>query len=463
MPQPFWFDQALQQEAPASSVIPLTTSIFADVCIIGGGYTGLWSAIKLKLAEPSLNVVVVEAGLCGSGASGRNGGCLLTWSTKYPSLMRLFGEQEAARLVQASENAVSEIAAFCKQHQIACELQVDGAYYTASNPAQLGMLDSAIHQLKGKNLNSWQAVTREQLKHTGSLQHLQGWFSAKAGSVQPGLLVRGLKQTAEKLGVVIYEHTPMQTLECSQPAVVRCAQGQVRAKQVILATNAWMPRQFGEFSRTVALVSSDMLITRPAPAVLERIGLTSGAAVADSRTFVHYYRRTPDGRLMLGKGGNLFAYANRMLPAFNEPSRYQPLLERALTTFFPDFSWQDVERTWTGASDRSVSGFPFFGYFRGHKHIVYGTGYSGNGVVQSYLGGEILRDLLRAPNSDWAQSGLAQGPLGYFPPEPIRWCGAMMVRNAIRRKENAEDQQQKPRWWDCQLAKLAASAGKADH
>ena len=125
--------------------------------------------------------------------------------------------------------------------------------------------------------------------------------------------------------------------------------------------NAWMARAFPQFERSVAIVSSDMLITEPRPDLLDEIGLTSGVTVLDSRIFVHYYHNTPDGRIMLGKGGNTFAYGGRMLPVFDQPSPYAGLLQSSLADFFPAFAGVKVEATWNGPSDRSVTGLPFFG------------------------------------------------------------------------------------------------------
>ena len=460
--QPFWFKEALQREGDPHTVT-LSTDISTDLCIVGGGYTGLWSAVKIKEVCPELDITLIEAGLCGSGASGRNGGCMLTFSTKYPSMAKLFGAAEAKRLVSTSEEAVFEIAEYCKQHNIDCDMRIDGTFYTATNQAQQGSMESTIQQLSVAGINRWKQIpTADVQTLAGSKLHLEGHFSGAAGSLQPALLARGLRKRAIDLGIQIFENTPMKQLVEGLPAKVITPQGTITANKVVLATNAWMARQFKEFRRTIVLVSSDMVITQPIPDALKATGLTSGVAVVDSNTFVHYYRSTPDGRLMLGKGGNLFAFANKMLEAFDEESRFKPILYRAFRRFFPDISTDKIETTWTGASDRSVTGLPFFGFFRGHKNIVYGLGYSGNGVVQTYLGSEIIRSLILERQDEWSQSGLAKGPRGRFPIEPFRWIGAMLVRGAIRRKEAAEDNNQSPFWLDKQLAILAAAAGKAD-
>jgi putative aminophosphonate oxidoreductase len=296
----------------------------------------------------------------------------------------------------------------------------------------------------------------------GSSKHLEGWYSPAAASVQPGKLVRGLRRVALQLGVRMYENTAMIGLEEGKPAVIKTPSGNIQADRVVLAMNAWMARAFPQFERSVAIVSSDMIITEPRPELLKEIGLTSGVTVLDSRIFVHYYHNTPDGRIMLGKGGNTFAYGGRMLPVFDQPSPYEGLLRHSLAQFFPAFADVAVEATWNGPSDRSVTGLPFFGQMSASGNVFYGFGYSGSGVGPCHMGGQILASMVQGLDNLWTRSPLVNGPLGYFPPEPIRYLGSLMVRNAIRRKEYAEDHGRRPRHLDVHLARFAAAAGKAD-
>ena len=460
--QPYWFAQAMGVEVSAQPNV-LQNDIQTDVCIVGGGYTGLWTAINLKQQQPDLDVVVIEKGLCGSGASGRNGGCMLTWSTKYLSMVKLYGKEKAAKLVAASEQAIYEIEAFCKEHDIEAQLRRHGTLYTATNSAQEGSMEGVLQALDQQDINSWQAWEKDRVQlDAGSAIHSEGYYSPAAASVQPAMLARGLKRVAERLGVKIFENTPMEDINTDIPITITTPQADIFAKKVVLALNAWMVDKFPEFKRSVVLVSSDMAITKPVPEKLQQMGLKDGKTVVDSRTFVHYYRTTPDGRLMLGKGGNHFSFANRIGKVFDQPSRYQPLLRRAFDRFFPALAGQSFAATWTGASDRSVTGMPFFGQLKQNNDIVYGLGYSGNGVAQTWIGGKILSSMVLDQQNEWTECGLVSGPKGYFPPEPIRWTGAMMVRNAIRRKEAAEDAGQQPSWLDKQLAKFADAAGKAD-
>lgn len=320
-----------------------------------------------------------------------------------------------------------------------------------------------IAALERQGINSFRRLAVAQVQRlAGSTRHLEGWFSPAAATVQPGKLVRGLRRIALQKGVRIYEGTAMSGLQQGPQALVETARGNIRAGRVVLALNAWMARAFPQFERSVAIVSSDMIITEPQPQLLEQIGLTSGISVLDSRIFVHYYHNTSDGRLMLGKGGNTFAYGGRMLPVFDQPSPYEPLLRRSLGEFFPALAQVPVAATWNGPSDRSVTGLPFFGRLNGQGNVFYGFGYSGSGVGPCHMGGQILSSLALGLDNHWTRSPLVNGPLGYFPPEPIRYLGSLMVRNAIRRKEQAEDNGRRPRHLDVRLARFAAAAGKAD-
>jgi len=457
----YWFKQALELEQPTPAT-PLDNDIHCDIAIVGGGYTGLWTAILIKQQQPNKHVVVIEKGLCGSGASGANGGCMLTWSTKYPTLKKLYGQEQAKWLVKESEKVVFEIEAFCEQHNIDAHLYRSGTYYTATNEAQKGGMQPVVNELIKQGINSWKKCDSSIADKAGSHRHIEGFYSEAAGSVQPALLARGLRRVAIELGVEIFENTAMESIDYGKPARIKTKNASVYAGQVVLALNAWMLDHFKEFKRSIVVVSSDMVVTKPIPEKLKQFGPEKGAAVVDSRIFVHYYRDTQDGRLMLGKGGNKFSFANQVESMFNQPTSYLPLLNQSFQTLFPKLEQTDFDYNWSGGSDRSVTGLPFFGNLKGQPNIYYGLGYSGNGVAQTRMGGKVLSSMVLGLDNEWTRSGLTKGPLGQFPPEPIRWLGAMMVRDAVRRKENAEDAGLKPVWLDKQLAKLAGAAGKAD-
>ncbi len=250
----YWFKQALEIENPQPAVA-LADDLETDVLIVGGGFTGMWTAIMLKEQAPEKRITIIDKGLCGSGASGSNGGCMLTWSTKYPTLKRLFGEQHATWLVQESERVVLEIDEFCRRYAIDAQLSLKGVYYTATNSAQVGGMKPVVDELTRLGVNSWRKCSEDELQeNTGSSTHLEGYHSPVAASVQPALLARGLRRVAIDMGIEIYENTPMVQLEYGQIATIRTPQATIKAKQVVLALNAWMVEQFKQF-RTASLWS----------------------------------------------------------------------------------------------------------------------------------------------------------------------------------------------------------------
>lgn len=457
--QPFWFDQAMQLESTATQTGSVPSQ--CDILIVGGGFTGLWTAIQVKLADPNRHIVIIDKDFCGQGASGRNGGAMLTWSSKILSLLKLYGQEQAKFLVGASEKAVHAIKQFTEHYQIACDCRIDGTYYTYSNQAQIGSLDVVMQKLQSLECNAWRPLTLADRTKTGSLSNLAGWFSPHAGSVQPALLVRGLKRVAESFGVCVVEQTAYLSHIGDKSLDVSTSAGTIRASQLVFAVNAWLPALLPAFARKVVLVSSDMIITEPVPETLASLQLNHGAPVIDGRIFVNYYRSTSCGRLMLGKGGNYFSFANQVNQRFDQPSQYESLLKRSLAHFFPH-EQLPIARSWTGPSDRSVSGMPFFGRLSQQLNVFYGSGYSGNGVVQSYIGGKILSSLLLDKNDAWSNCALVDQCLANFPPEPFRTAGAYLIRSSIRRKEQAEDLGLTPKKLDVWFSRLSGAAAKAD-
>ena len=153
-PKPaLWLEEALRAEPEAERIEPLAGAHRADVCIVGGGYTGLWTALRLKDLEPGLDVVLLEADLCGSGASGRNGGFALSWWPKLRTLVKLCGEAEALRLARAAEDAVAEIGRFCTRHGIDAHYRPAGWLWVATTPLHAGAWDAAAHACEERGID----------------------------------------------------------------------------------------------------------------------------------------------------------------------------------------------------------------------------------------------------------------------------------------------------------------------
>jgi putative aminophosphonate oxidoreductase len=432
-----WLQEALRAENGVESS-ELLEHTNADVCIVGGGYTGLWAALRIKELEPGADVVVLEQDICGGGPSGRNGGFALTWWSKIPTLIKRVGEEEALRLARASEEAVAEIGAFCEREGVDAHFRQGGWLWTATSAAQLGAWESSVETAESHGAHPYEILGAEQVQErTGSPVHLGAAYEKTAAIVQPALLARGLRRVAAERGVRIYERTPMVELD-REDGRVRTPSGSVSADSVILAVNAWATK-IRELRRAVVAVSSDMVATAPMPDKLEESGWTGGEAISDCRMLVHYYRTTRDGRVAFGRGGGRLAFGGRVDSNFDCNGRQTRELEEDLVELVPAAKGVPVTHAWGGPIDRTTDGLPVVGAFPARAHVVYGTGYSGNGVAPSLTVAKILASAALRRDDEWAGSRLNSGVHGTFPPEPVRFVGGLVVRQAVRRKEGRED------------------------
>jgi len=443
-PRPLWMQLALgetiEDETPG-----LDGDHVVDVCIVGGGLTGLWTALHIAQREPSIRVGVLEADVCGSGASGANGGFAMTWWPKFATLKKLMSTDDAVRLATASQDAVAQTGLFCAAHGIAADFMPSGWLWVATNSSQLGSWDDTISTLATAGASPFRTLTREEVvAMSGSERHLGGVFEAGVATVQPGALVRGLRAAALAAGVSIWEKTPMLRYEATAKGVtVRVPGATLHASQLVLATNAWLAR-YPEIRRHLLVLGSDVLATAPAPEELASTGWIPGLAISDSRRLVQYYRPTNDGRVVFGKGGGRIGYGAHMnRSTWSTPLRGPELIDQFRRTY-PRLDAVPIDSTWSGAVDYSSDSMPFFGRLGDSPRVHYGVGFSGNGVGPSYLGGKILASLALEGDDEWATSPMVRTPGTTLPPEPFRAIGGWVVRAAMRDKEAAEDQEDNP-------------------
>ena len=439
MQRSLWLEEALPEEQDAP---PLEGNVHANVCICGGGYSGLWTAIRLKEHEPSLNIVLLEADVCGGGASGRNGGFLLSWWHKFVSLENLCGTEEAVRLARACEAAVSAVGSFCADHAIDAHYRRAGWLWTATSAAQIGAWAGTVSAIEDAcDAHPFVELSREEVaERAGSPVHLAGVYEAISATVQPALLARGLRRVALDRGVRIFEHSKVTAFT---PRVCT-PRGSVSAETVVISIGAWI----GRHNPAVAVLASDMVATEP----LDNPPLASGTSCSDSRLLVNYYRATHDGRLAFGTGGGALAFAGHVTKIFEGVSPRAAEVESRLRAMYPRLADVRVVQSWTGPIDRTRTGLP---YFQHQGKLVLGVGYSGVGVSQTSLGGQILASLALDLDEEWAHCGLVRGPSSRFPPEPIRYVGGRLVRAAVARKERDEDAGRKPGWLTTRMASFA--------
>jgi putative aminophosphonate oxidoreductase len=434
----YWLNQVLEQ-SPAQPQ-PLSGDITADICIVGGGFTGLWTALHIKESDPSADIAIIERDICGGGASGRNGGFCMTWVSKAPLLYPVCGGQETVRMVEASEAAVRAIGQFCADNGIECEFRHDGWLWTASSDAQRDAWRSSIDILDKLGLHPFDELSTDEVaRRSGSERHIAGVYEKGTATVQPAALARGLARVCAERGVRIYENTTMTELGRSAQPHVRTDRGMVKATRVILALNAWA-HELPEFRRAVMPICADGIATAPIPEQLEKLGLRDGMAISDSRTMVDYYRRTADGRMVYGKGGGGFPFAGRVGSRFDTESSRPDEVRTAMLRNYPGLADAPIAATWRGPATRTATGLPMFGRLKEAPAIVYGHGYIGNGVGPSYNGGRILAALVLDRKDEWSECPLVGGEGKLLPPEPFRYIGGLAVRAAVHAKDNADDQ-----------------------
>ena len=446
-----WLDEALAGEQDALS---LEGEIRADVCIVGGGFTGMWTALRLKERAPSLDIALVEADVCGAGASGRNGGFVLSWWAKFRTLEALCGAEEALRLARASAYGVAEIGAFCVENGIDAEFRHDGWLWTATSPAQVGAWAATVERAEQLGEQPFVRLEpAEVAQRAASPVHLAGVFEPTAATIHPARLARGLRRVCLERGVRLFEHSPMRALDRKQPPRVRCDRGSVRAERVVLALNAWAAG-VSEMRRALVVIPSDVIATPRIPERLLELNWPGGTCIDDARMMVNYWRSTLDGRIVFGKGGGGISYGGKIGPEYEGPSPRAAWVLESFHRLYPSLRDVPAERSWLGPIDRTKDGLPFFGPLGRNDAILVGVGYSGNGVGPSYVGGSILASLALGADDEWSRAGLVRAPQA-LPPEPIRYLGGKLVRSAVGRTEAAEDEGGRPRRVDLLLASLA--------
>ena len=404
---------------------------------MGGGYTGLWTALAVCAREPSARVVLLEAETCGSGPSGRNGGFLHGYWASLARTVPLLGEARAVELARAGERIIPAVREFCARRGEDVWLREAGMLMVSAAPGQDAAIDAAVAAAASVGAPE-QAVPLSAEELAARIQSpvvRRGVFFPECATVQPARLVRALRRALLAAGAVLHERTPVVAL---RNGVATTPAGRIRADDFVLAVNAagtgWRP-----IARRVTNFGSYVVLTAPAPERLEDIGWTGGEALVDGRMFLHYARTTPDGRVLMGSGSGPIGFGGRIDERFSVDRATAARAERGLRRLFPGFADVPVERAWGGPIDVSADHLPFFGTAPATR-IHYGMGYSGHGVGPSWLGGQILASLVLGSSDEWTALPLATRRVPSLPPEPLKRLGGGLVRRSIIACELADEE-----------------------
>jgi glycine/D-amino acid oxidase-like deaminating enzyme len=437
----FW----LQDIGATAATAPLQGTERADVVIVGGGYAGLWTALRLRELAPEMRVVVLEADLCGSGASGRNGGQVHSWFAELDQISAVVGDAEARQLCADTVDAIAELERLQQLGIIQMDLRLDGWLWTASSIAQEGTWHRAMAMTEAAGADRFRPLTAEEIEsRTGSSASYAGVIEPHAGTVHPAKLAIGLRNLAMSQGIVIHERSPVIDIAPGKVCTVRTSRGAVQAEKVVLAANAWLSA-LPELRRHLYVVASQVIATAEIPELLDHIGWRDGASICDSQSHVLYYQRTPKGRVIFGRGSGNVAFRGSFGASFNRSPEHGRDNRRELQRVYPTLRDVAIDYDWSGPIDCVPEHVPVFDHLRNHPNIFFGMGFNGTGIAQTPIGGRILASLVLERKDRWSSSGLVGLDRRLtLPPEPVRYLGARLVRAAIRRRNDIEIRNRRP-------------------
>ncbi|MDQ0843598.1 MULTISPECIES: FAD-binding oxidoreductase [unclassified Streptomyces] len=432
----FWY---AQDGAPVPRE-PLPGDSSADVCIVGGGYTGLWTAYYLKKAVPFLNITVLEAKFCGYGASGRNGGWLYNGIAGRDRYARLHGHDAAVRLQQAMNDTVDEVVRVAGEEKIDADIHKGGVLEVARTPAQLQRL---------KDFHSVEIAFGEKdrillgARETAERVHVSG---AVAGSwtphgarLHPVKLVKGLAAAVEALGVTVHESTPVTEI---RPKHAVTPYGTVRAPYILRCTEGFTASLKGQH-RTWLPMNSSMIVTEPLPDdAWDEIGWSGRETLGDMAHAYMYAQRTADNRIAIGGRGAPYRYGSRTDNDGRTGPATVEALREILIRFFPRLAGAQIAHAWSG-----VLGVPrdwcATATLDRSTGLGWAGGYVGSGVATSNLAARTLRDLIQQDSGQSGPTDLTALPwvnhkVRKWEPEPLRWLGVQTLYTAYRRADRHE-------------------------
>ncbi|MEU9864184.1 FAD-binding oxidoreductase [Streptomyces sp. NPDC047971] len=432
----FWY----AQEGTPAPREPLPGDTTADVCIVGGGYTGLWTAYYLKKAVPFLNITLLEAKFCGYGASGRNGGWLYNGIAGRDRYAKMHGHDAAVRLQQAMNASVDEVITVCETEKIDADIHRGGVLEVAHSPAQLARLKDfhTVEVAFGETDRELYGAreTADRIRVTGAVG--SSW-TPHGARLHPVKLVKGLAAAVEALGVTIHESTPVTEIK---PKHAITPYGTVRAPYVLRCTEGFTASLTGQ-RRTWLPMNSSMIATEPlTDAQWEAIGWNGLETLGDMAHAYMYAQRTADGRIALGGRGVPYRYGSKT----DNDGRTQPqtieALREILIRFFPSLAGLGIAHAWSGVLgvprdwcatvtlDRSTG-------------LGWAGGYVGSGVTTTNLAARTLRDLIQQDSGQSGPTDLTTLPwvnhkVRKWEPEPLRWLGVQTMYAAYRAADHQE-------------------------
>lgn len=415
---------------------PLSGPAEADVAIVGGGFTGLWTAYHLVRRDPGLRIVVLEREFAGFGASGRNGGWVsgllpVSWDTVAARSSR----DAAMAWQRAADATVDEVLRTAADEGIDADADTAGYLRLATTEPQAARLRAEVAEAREWGYDDLGWLSRAEARRLVAADGLRGaTFTPHCAAVHPAKLVRGLARAVERRGVVVHEGTTVTAIE---PHLVRTTAGDVRARIVVRALEGYTRTLAGE-RRALLPVYSLMLATEPLPADFwAEVGWQQRVTLNDARRLIVYAQRTRDGRIAFGGRGAPYRLGSRLTTASEHARGVHDALRRSLVELFPAAAGARITHRWGGALGVPRDWWPSVRYDPA-TGLASAGGYSGDGVAMTNLAGRTLADLITGADTELTRLPWVGHRSPPFEPEPLRWLGVnagFRLAAAIDRRE----------------------------
>ncbi len=430
-PRSFWLDQL----PPRQRERPLTESTEADLCIIGGGFTGLWAALHAKADDPERDVLLIEADEIGGAASGRNGGfCIGSLTHGLENGLARFAD-ELPLLERFGRENMSELIGDLERHGIACDLELTGELTPAVAAYQVAELEESrtLHERYGYATEFFPDAGSIQAEIASPLYEAALWVKDAGGVLDPAKLALGLLGAAREAGVRVHESTRA-TAFGDTPAggvsIETAAGVTITARRALLATNAFPPL-LRAIRRYIVPIYDYALVSEPLTAAqLGSLGWRRRQGVGDAGNQFHYYRLTADDRILWGGFEAVYRFGGPVGPQLDEDDRTFGRLAQNFLTTFPQLDGIRFSHRWGGAIDTCSRFSVFFGTARAGR-VAYAAGYTGLGVAATRWGARVALDLLDGRQTEATATRYVRTKPVPFPPEPLRTAVIQLTRNRL--------------------------------
>jgi glycine/D-amino acid oxidase-like deaminating enzyme len=434
----YWLDEAGDRPTLPGAEGELS----CDVLVVGGGYTGMWTAWQISRLEPEASVILLESDRCGHGPSGRNGGFANAMWFSMHTLRERFGGPAAIRVGRASQDAVDEIGRFCAEQGIEAWHRQSGYLQISAAPAQDGIWDNAVAACRqlGEAAVVEELRAEQVRRRCRSPRFRAGVLYPGAATVQPARLALGLREgLSEGPSVRVFERSPLRRLRAGAwGCVAETPSARIRSGSCVLAVGPGAGAAGSPLRGRLTVTSSHIVLTEPVPDLLEEIGWTGGECITDARAMVHYMRTTPDGRIAFGWGGGRIAYDARLRGRTELDPSIVDRVASDLRSFFPGLEGRRITHAWGGPIDVSPTHLPVIVPVGSDRvHGVFG--YTGNGVGPSAMMGRALASLALDRRDDESRLALVDPEPRRVPTGLTSWLGGNAIRAGLVAKEAAEE------------------------